>query len=61
MLQHRFAKEDLADSTGWWQDRLRASLAELPSDWTKRLLGRFAPGEAPPTLPLAPRTVGELR
>ncbi len=33
MYEYRYEKADLAESCQWWQDRLRASLAELPSQW----------------------------
>ena len=37
----RFQYEDLAHVNEWWQNRLRASIDELPSDW----LGRVFPLE----------------
>lgn len=33
LVEHRFEKEDLADKTTWWQERLRKSVSELPSEW----------------------------
>jgi putative proteasome-type protease len=33
MFQCRYEKAELAESCQWWQERLRASLAELPSHW----------------------------
>jgi putative proteasome-type protease len=35
--QFRFAHEDLAHVNKWWQDRLRKSIEELPSDWVGRV------------------------
>jgi putative proteasome-type protease len=36
MYECRFEKADLAESCQWWQDRLRASLNELPSQWVAK-------------------------
>jgi putative proteasome-type protease len=32
----RYEKAELADSAQWWQERLRASLNELPSQWVDK-------------------------
>jgi putative proteasome-type protease len=47
-IEQRFEKDQLADSARWWQDRLRRSLAELPSDWMNDVVAR---------LPGSPRAV----
>jgi putative proteasome-type protease len=39
VVQHRFEKADLAPISNWWQERLRTSLSELPSDWTRVVFG----------------------
>jgi putative proteasome-type protease len=36
MFQSRYEKTDLAESSQWWQERLRASLNELPSQWLEK-------------------------
>ncbi|MCB1101826.1 MAG: peptidase [Kiritimatiellae bacterium] len=33
LIEHRFDKTDLADKSAWWQERLRKSINELPSEW----------------------------
>jgi putative proteasome-type protease len=33
IVEHRYEKEQLQDVSGWWQDRLRRSVNELPSQW----------------------------
>jgi putative proteasome-type protease len=33
IIQHRYEKQNLESISRWWQDRLRGSIAELPSDW----------------------------
>jgi hypothetical protein len=40
-VEQRFEKHELADSARWWQERLRKSLAELPSDWMNSYLSRL--------------------
>ena len=37
-LQHRYTKDDLRPISDWWQERLRESVRELPSDWTEAVL-----------------------
>jgi putative proteasome-type protease len=43
MFEHRFEKADLAESCQWWQERLRASLNELPSQWLNKAFIRKEP------------------
>lgn len=33
IVEHRYEKNDLLSLSGWWQERLRQSVNELPSDW----------------------------
>ncbi len=33
MVEKRLEKEDLKESSDWWQNRLRQSVNELPTDW----------------------------
>jgi putative proteasome-type protease len=40
MHQYRYEKADLAESCQWWQERLRASLNELPSHWLNKAFAR---------------------
>jgi len=44
ILEHRFEKQDLADMSKWWQDRLRESVGNLPGNWMDHLLARVPAG-----------------
>ena len=35
VIEHRYEKDELLDVSGWWQDRLRRSVNELPSQWSE--------------------------
>ncbi len=37
LVVHRFEKEDLSESSAWWQARLRESINELPSKWIEQI------------------------
>jgi hypothetical protein len=36
VIAHRYEKDDLQHSSTWWQERLRASVNELPDQWIER-------------------------
>lgn len=56
MVEHRFEKQDLADMSAWWQERLRKSVAELPETWMETLLARMSEiALNPPHIDPAPR------
>lgn len=38
LVEHRFEKKDLAETSSWWQERLRKSVTELPETWMEGLL-----------------------
>jgi putative proteasome-type protease len=40
-VEQRYAKEDLAEMSSWWQDRLRRSINELPCGCIEELLSRL--------------------
>ena len=42
-VEHRFEKKDLADTSSWWQERLRKSVTELPETWMESLLQQIKP------------------
>lgn len=52
IVQHRYDKADLQDISRWWQDRLRDSISELPSDWIDKVFSKL-PAAAPKVQPLA--------
>ena len=35
MTEHRYAREDLVQISKWWQERMRAAVDELPSEWVE--------------------------
>lgn len=40
-VEHRFERDDLRGVSKWWQDRLRQSIEEFPSDWTEPLFSQL--------------------
>ena len=48
LVQQRYDKADLAETSSWWQERLRRSVNELPAQWMDPLLARLPPDPAPP-------------
>lgn len=45
MIEHRYDKDDLLDISNWWQERLRQSVNELPSEWIERVFAKLAPAQ----------------
>jgi putative proteasome-type protease len=43
ITEHRYLKNDLADISDWWQERLRNSVRELPAEWIDRLFINVLP------------------
>lgn len=35
VVQYRYEKQDLLEISNWWQNRLRDSVSQLPSDWVE--------------------------
>ncbi len=48
MIEHRFEKEELEEMLSWWQQRMRASVGELPSGWMSAVLTQI---DSPTALP----------
>jgi putative proteasome-type protease len=46
VVEHRYEKEDLTDVSGWWQERLRQSVNELPSQWIEHAFAKVAAEKA---------------
>ena len=44
IIEHRYDLDQLSEITTWWQDRLRATLSELPDGWTHSVLSRLPQG-----------------
>lgn len=43
MVEHRYEKSDLQDISNWWQERLRKSVNELPSEWIEKAFSKLVP------------------
>ncbi len=43
LVEHRFAKEDLAEISTWWQEHLRQAVRDLPSDWLEKAFSKLSP------------------
>jgi len=41
LVEQRYEKQDLAEISNWWQERLRQSVNELRADWVEPLLSRL--------------------
>jgi putative proteasome-type protease len=43
IIEHRYEKSDLLEVSNWWQDRLRQSVNELPSEWIEHAFAKLLP------------------
>ncbi len=43
MVEHRYTEEDLREISSWWQERLRCSVNELPSEWIDNVAAKLGP------------------
>ena len=41
LVEHRYERDDLLEISTWWQDRLRSSVQELPSEWIDNIASKF--------------------
>jgi len=41
LAEHRYEKEELMEISNWWQERLRALVHELPSEWIDNVASRL--------------------
>ena len=41
LVEQRYEKQDFAEISNWWQERLRQSVSELRSDWIEPLMARL--------------------
>ncbi len=41
LVEHRYEYEDFQEISTWWQDRLRASVLELPSEWIENVASKL--------------------
>jgi putative proteasome-type protease len=42
LIEHRFHQQDLHDISDWWQERMRASVRDLPSEWIERAFSKLS-------------------
>ena len=41
LIEHRYQRDDLREISNWWQERMRRSVEELPSEWIERALSKL--------------------
>lgn len=41
LVEHRYEQTDLREISTWWQERLRQSVSELPSEWIENVASRL--------------------
>jgi len=51
--EHRYQKSEMERLSNWWQDRLRSTLSELPSDWLDEFFEKVScPDSVSDTIPI---------
>ncbi len=43
LVEHRFTLDELRPISNWWQERMRRSVQELPSEWVDAAFARMTP------------------
>ncbi len=41
LVEHRYQREDLREISNWWQERMRRSVEDLPSEWVEDAFSRL--------------------
>lgn len=41
LVEHRYEMDDLREISDWWQDRMRRSVQDLPSEWVEVAFSRL--------------------
>jgi len=41
LVEHRYEVDDLREISNWWQDRMRRSVQDLPSEWVEAAFSRL--------------------
>ncbi len=41
LVEHRFERDDLREISNWWQERMRRSVEDLPSEWVENAFSRL--------------------
>jgi putative proteasome-type protease len=48
VIEHRYERHELREISNWWQERMRRSVQDLPSDWVESAFSRLTRQEALP-------------
>jgi len=48
LVEHRYERDDLRAISNWWQERMRRSVQDLPSEWIERAFSRLTRDELVP-------------
>lgn len=48
IVEHRYKRDELAQISRWWQERMRRAVDELPSEWVDSAFGRLNVDEEAP-------------
>ena len=46
-MEQRYERDDLAAISKWWQERMRRSVQDLPSEWIEAAFSRLTRDEVP--------------
>jgi putative proteasome-type protease len=57
IIEHRYQKDDLLEASTWWQERLRESVSELPSEWIEQAFAQLVSQAEEPGSPPGPSAV----
>jgi len=41
LIEHRYERDDLREIANWWQERMRRSIEDLPSEWIERAFAKL--------------------
>lgn len=47
LIEQRYERDDLRDISNWWQERMRRSVHDLPSEWIEAAFSRLTRDEVP--------------
>jgi len=48
LIEHRYDRDDLHEISNWWQERMRRSVRELPSEWIESAFSKLVQHEVAP-------------
>jgi putative proteasome-type protease len=47
LIEQRYERDDLREISNWWQERMRRSVQDLPSEWIEAAFSRLTRDEVP--------------